>query len=196
MAFSFDGPSKTISLTSGTVILDVRDLWSRWVEWFLTGDNSKFIRAFDFVGGETIDQTAGTFIPIYAFIKNGWKIKPQEANHTLNVVNGILIQEGGGDPFLNTLGNYIVRINYSQPVQAITVAVAGDVSTSIMSEAIETGFSFKDAMRLMLSAMAGKVSGGGTNTIRIRDIGDSKNRITATVDNNGNRTNVTYNTTD
>lgn len=196
MAFTFDGPSKTITLTSGTVVLDVRDLWSRWVEWFLTGDNSKYVRAFDFVGGETIDQTAGTYIPIYAFIKNGWKLKPQEANHTLNVVNGILIQEGGGDPFINTTGNYIVRINYSQPVQAITVAVAGDVSSSLMSEAIETGFSFKDAMRLMLSAMAGKVSGGGTNTIRIRDLADQKNRITATVDNNGNRTNVTYNTTD
>lgn len=196
MAFNFDGSSKTITLTSGTTVLDVRDLWSRWVDWFVTGDNSKFARAFDFVGGETIDQTAGTYIPIYAFVKNGWKIRPQEANHTLNVVNGILIQDGGGDPFLNTLGSYVVRINYSQPVQAITVAVAGDVSSSLMSQPIETGFSFKDAMRLMLSAMAGKVSGGGTSSVTIRNVADTKSRITATVDSNGNRTSVNYNVGD
>jgi hypothetical protein len=100
----------------------VRDLWSRWVDWFLTSDNSKYLPAFEQVWGNDIDVGAWTSIPIYAFLKNGWKIKPQEASHTLNVNDGILLVDGGGDPFTNTTGSYIVRINYSQPVQAITVA--------------------------------------------------------------------------
>ena len=125
MAFSFDGPSKVITLSAGTTSVSVRDLWSRWVDWFLTGDNSKYLPAFEFVGGNDIDTDAGTFIPVYAFLMNGWKVKPQEANHTLNIRDGILLVNGGGDPFNNTNGAYTVRINYQQPVQAISFATGG-----------------------------------------------------------------------
>ncbi len=125
MGYSIDGNTKVISLTSGTTEVSVRDLWSRWVDWYLTSDNSKYLPAFTNVGGNDIDTVAGTSIPIYVFMQNGWKIKPQEANHTLVINDGILLVEGGGDPFNNTTGSYIVRINYQQPVQAITVATGG-----------------------------------------------------------------------
>jgi len=44
--------------------------------------------------------------------------------------------------------------------------------------------------KLALAVLTGKSSGGGTSNIVFRDIGDSKNRISATVDSNGNRTAV------
>lgn len=125
MGYSFDGGSKVISLTTGTVEVSIRDLWSRWVDWLLTSDNSKYLVAMEQVGGNDIDVSAGTYIPIYVFLKNGWKLKPQEANHTLVVNDGVLIVDGGGDPFINTVGTYTIRINYSQPVQAITVSTGG-----------------------------------------------------------------------
>lgn len=120
MGYSFDGPNKRINLTTGTVTLGVRDLWSRWVDWMLTSDNSKYLPAFEQVGGNDIDTGAGTKIPVYAYLQNGWRIKPQEANHTLGVGDGILLVDGGGDPFVDTTGSFIVRINYQQPVQAIS----------------------------------------------------------------------------
>jgi hypothetical protein len=43
----------------------------------------------------------------------------------------------------------------------------------------------------MLAALAGKLSGAAGTTINIRDVNDTKNRITATVDENGNRLTVT-----
>jgi len=49
----------------------------------------------------------------------------------------------------------------------------------------------RESLRLILSATAGKLSGAEGNTITIRDANDTKNRITATVDNHGNRTSVT-----
>jgi hypothetical protein len=49
----------------------------------------------------------------------------------------------------------------------------------------------REALKLIVAASAGKVSGAATNTITIRDINDSKNRIVATVDAYGNRTAVT-----
>jgi hypothetical protein len=77
---------------------------------------------FKTVGGDAIDAASGISVPTYAFLLNGWRIKPQEAHHTLSVKDGILLVEGGGDPFINPTGNFVVRINYSQPVQAITVS--------------------------------------------------------------------------
>ena len=53
------------------------------------------------------------------------------------------------------------------------------------------GFTRDEAVRIILAAMAGKLSGGGTITISIRAADDSKNRIVATVDANENRTALT-----
>lgn len=134
MAFQFNGSTKIIILTTGTTSVSVRDLWSRWVDWLLTSDNSKYPLAFINVGGDTIDPIAGTSIPIYAFLMNGWKLKPQEAHHTLSISDGVLLVNGGGDPFNNTNGAYMVRINYQQPVQAISFATGGSGSSITKEE--------------------------------------------------------------
>jgi hypothetical protein len=60
---------------------------------------------------------------------------------------------------------------------------------------IETGYTFQDAMRLMSSAMLAKVSGMSTTTVVFRNVGDTKNRITATVDAAGNRSAITLDAT-
>ena len=125
MAYTFDGPNQQIVLSSGTTSFSVRDLWSRWVDWWLTDDNSKYGLWMITVGGDDIDMSAGTKIPIYLFLDVSVKIKPQEANHTLAVTDGILLVSGGGDPFMDTTGSYVVRINYQQPVQAISFSSEG-----------------------------------------------------------------------
>lgn len=125
MAITFDGANKLLILSSGTTELDVPDAYSRWKDWVATSDNSKYPQAFAPVGGDPIDAVAGTSIPFYDFLTNGWRVRPQEANHTLTVTGGVLLVDGGGDPFVNTTGSYVVRINYQQPVQAITVATGG-----------------------------------------------------------------------
>jgi len=49
-------------------------------------------------------------------------------------------------------------------------------------------FSLKEVTRLQNAALFGKASGGGGTTNAFRDLADSKNRIDAVVDANGNRT--------
>jgi hypothetical protein len=56
---------------------------------------------------------------------------------------------------------------------------------------VESSWTLREAMRIILSALGGIISGAGTTTIIIRDVNDSKNRIEATVDEDGNRTAVT-----
>ena len=100
-------------------------MYSDWVDWALTGSNLAYNALCDEVGGNTIDAGAGTSIPIYVFLANSWRIAPDEADHTLAVTTGIVLVSGGGDPFVDTAGAYTVRINYQQPVQAITVSTGG-----------------------------------------------------------------------
>jgi hypothetical protein len=121
MAIVFDGAERLITLSLGTTALNVADLYSRWKDYAKEGSNAAYAPAFTTTGGDPIDEGAGTEVPLYAFLTNGWRVRPQEASHTLNVTGGILLVLGGGDPFVNTLAPWIVRINYQQPVQAITV---------------------------------------------------------------------------
>lgn len=63
--------------------------------------------------------------------------------------------------------------------------------TAIWAEVVEGTTTAVQAVRGMLSALFGKLSGATTPTITIRDLADSKNRIVATVDADGNRTAIT-----
>ena len=60
---------------------------------------------------------------------------------------------------------------------------------------VEGSHTMIQLLRLFASALASKLSGAATTTVTIRDIDDSKNRIVATVDSDGNRTAITLDET-
>lgn len=64
------------------------------------------------------------------------------------------------------------------------------------SNEVETDYTVREALRLILSTLAGKVSGAPGTTITIRSVTDGTDRVVATVDANGNRTAVTYDVSD
>jgi hypothetical protein len=131
MWYSFNWTTKVITLTPGTISVSIRDIWSRWVDRHKLSDNSKYLPAFSQVWWNDIDAIAWTSIPIYCFLQNGRRIKPQESNHNLSVYDWVLLVLWGGDPFIDTTWSYNVRVNYSQPVQAITVTSTNQQWTSI-----------------------------------------------------------------
>jgi len=118
VAYTFNGATKRITLPNGMVTLDLVDLHSRWKDWVLAG-NAECLLAFSTVGGEI------TEIPLYLFMQNGWLIVPQSANHTLTVTNGILVGQGGADPFTDPAGSYKIRINRQTPGIAIGYSTTG-----------------------------------------------------------------------
>ncbi|OQB08076.1 MAG: hypothetical protein BWY21_01464 [Parcubacteria group bacterium ADurb.Bin216] len=126
---TFNGSTKRIICDAATTEIDVVGVYSMWVDWALTSDNLKYKHCFNELGGNTIDSGAGTSVPVYGFLVNSWKVTPDDANHTLAVTGGILLVDGGGDPFDDVTGRTI-RINYQQPVQAITVSTGGTVAPS------------------------------------------------------------------
>lgn len=65
------------------------------------------------------------------------------------------------------------------------------------AEDIESSMTVRQALRLIAAATAGKVSGASGTTITIRSaVADSKERIVATVDGDGNRSAITYDLSD
>lgn len=99
--------------------------------------------------------------------------------------------EGSGafSPVASASGELEALIEVSGSGDVLT---AGQISSEILdSQLVETGLSVREALRLCLAALAGKVSGAGGSTITIRSADDTKDRIVATVDGNGNRSSIT-----
>lgn len=71
---------------------------------------------------------------------------------------------------------------------------AGDAPAALLDLAagVETGLTVREALRLMAAVLFGKVSGATSlgGTIKFRDMADSKDRVTATTDATGNRSEV------
>ena len=134
---SFDGINKIITITNGTTSISATELYSEWKEWLLINDNLKFLPAFRTVGGDPIGS--GLYVSSYYFLMNGWRIRPYEGNHTLNV-SGNLYVDGGGSPFIPTLGNYNV---------SVILSLSSDSKTTIVS----TGSAVTEQDKLDIVAM-------------------------------------------
>jgi hypothetical protein len=79
----------------------------------------------------------------------------------------------------------LATAGYSAPESAAAVAAA------VGALVVEGSTSLLASMRGVNSVLLGKASGLGTTTAVYRDLADSKARVTATVDSDGNRTAIT-----
>lgn len=109
--YDFSGPNKIISLQSGVTSFTVEGLYSFWKNWVSSGSNSVYLPAFSPIGGDPISQTKS--VAPYYFLTNGWKIRPWETNHQLEVEGNLFVDGGAGNPFIPTTGSYNVFINIS-----------------------------------------------------------------------------------
>jgi hypothetical protein len=74
---------------------------------------------------------------------------------------------------------------------AIATDAGGEIADAVHDEVIEGTLTLRQMLRIFLASLAGKATGGDTTTITVRDNADTKARITATVDDDGNRTAIT-----
>ncbi len=162
MAYTFDGVNKLVILSSQTTV-DLPDLYSRWKDWVLLSDNSKYLEAMSSVGGDPLPS--GSFLGVTFFLENGWKIRPQESSHTL-IINGNLYDRAGGSPFTSTLGSFNVRIEQRTSNIVDLISVGGSILTEDgiadavlnKADAIWANWNLQRAMRHILAAVAGKTA--------------------------------------
>jgi len=89
----------------------------------------------------------------------------------------------------------IVRAGYnSGDSSIISDQDASKIAQFVWKEILDNSFQAKELMRLFASALGAKAAGLPLSPV-YRDLADSKPRITATTDKNGNRTSITLDLT-
>ena len=83
---------------------------------------------------------------------------------------------------------------------ALATTADNEIADALLdrTDGIETGLTVRGALRILCAMAAGKLSGAiaGSTTVIIRNaVSDTKARITADCDANGNRTAITWDTT-
>jgi hypothetical protein len=122
----YDVNNRVMYVTSapmaGALALDVRrDIYSAVKkDWLNNGALNKFKFPFRTSGGDTVIP-GQQYIGNYVFLQYGWQMRPYEADHALYLVNGYLLVDGGGEPWLPTVGEYTVNIRDTVPADAIVL---------------------------------------------------------------------------
>jgi hypothetical protein len=94
-----------------------------------------------------------------------------------DITNAVTTIQGVGGPTLDALETDISNLPAA-------------TSTAVQNEVIEGTLTFRNVLRIIKSALAGLSTGGGTPNVAFRSDDDTKDRITATVDAQGNRTSI------
>jgi hypothetical protein len=119
--FDVDGPNLLLIAKPGVTAVDVKvDLYSDAKEHWIATADSKFNFPLRTVGGDPIG--GGKFAGDLYFLTNGWKIRPQEADHELLLDGNLFLDDGeAGGIFVPTVGNFTVlaTIERSADVRAL-----------------------------------------------------------------------------
>lgn len=125
---------------AGVLTLNVvADIYSDSKEdWKISSALNKFKFPFsEPVGGNTIIP-ATKYISPYYFLKYGWKMRPYEEDHTLYLTDAYLLIDGGGDPWMTTLGGYTVNIRDSIPADSFILGgdypSVNEITTGVRTE--------------------------------------------------------------
>ena len=118
---TYDTANKLFILNSGVTSLDAKvDLYSDAKEdWKTNPALTKFRFPITAIGGNSIG--GGQFVSPYFILKYGWKIRPQEANHTLVVV-GNVITDDESQPIVATTGAFNVVVRSQITSNSLTVS--------------------------------------------------------------------------
>lgn len=147
MAYTFDGPNKLVVL-SGVTSFSAVDLYSRWKDWLLLSDNSKYLHAFVSVAGDPIGS--GQAIAPYIFLNttDGWKIRPQESDHELRISGNLYSLDPSEQMFVPTLGDYTVTVLIERSSAAVAVTVGGIDQATVQAAMTAQGYTSSRAPNL------------------------------------------------
>lgn len=150
---------------------------------------------FDTTHEHTAPKTlSGTTFARFIEIINGYTIEFENGTYQVNLV-------GSNNNILDVKVVNSVSLAVANSAGLIQVSSGSGLSTDqdasltaieAQLSNIEGTYSHQEVMRLLLAAMANKLTGAGTNEVSIYNLAGDKVRITATVDSVGNRTPIAH----
>lgn len=146
--------------------------------------SAMFSLALGTASGSLPGFAAGNFVRVFGAIHNG----ATAGNLTLQWAQ--FVSDAGDTKVL--AGSYL---KYEMVGAGSGDPTTGQIADAVLDEVVEGSYTLRQLVRLMAAALLGELSGAATTTIVIRDASDTKVRITATVDEDGNRTAITLDAT-
>jgi len=117
---TFDGINKLIIINNGENDVDIhKDIYSAWVDWREIRENSKFLDAIRFTGGDP--TVAGQFSGLIFFMINGWRIF---FNHSV-IFRGSIFSDNYSSPFSVPDGTYMGQSVVSSLVTMVSTTGGG-----------------------------------------------------------------------
>jgi hypothetical protein len=137
----FDGTTLRIILepSDGDTVEAIDGIYSRWKDWVLNDDGSKYAEAFtESFGGNALGggKQAGNYV--FLNTAAGWKIRPREAAHELTIAGNIYPDIAGASMFAPTLGTYQIQINLER--SSLTQIVGGGFESQVQSAMTAQGY--------------------------------------------------------
>lgn len=118
----------TLAPVDGKVTLNAQvDIYSDMKEDWLTNPTLNKLKFPLLPVGGNITDPPDKISPFY-FLKDGWRMRPYEADHTIYITEGYLLVDGGGDPWLKTIGGYTVNVRDKVPADAFSVITGSGVT--------------------------------------------------------------------
>ncbi len=105
--YTFDWPNKIIIMDNWTTTADWQIMYSKWKEWVILTDNSKYLPAFSVIWWQSVWWWK--YAGIIYFMTNWWKVRPYESTHTLTITWNCF-WEWWAEIFVPTLWNYNVML--------------------------------------------------------------------------------------
>jgi len=114
-AYTFDKYGKFIFVDESVPLIDLADMWSRFVDWFAIEENMKIKPAMKYSGFDAIPTgfTGATF-----FVFNGWRVI---YNTATTAITGVLYSEDYNTGYWDTNYNPIYPVTVSAVVNTVTV---------------------------------------------------------------------------
>lgn len=143
--FTVDTTNKLFVVKPGFTEFDVKvDLYSDAKEHWLEGGAAMgFLFPIRTIGGDPVG--GGKFAGDLYFLRDGWKIRPDEADHTLIITGNLFLDEGeAGNLIVPTVGDFTVVTIAERSNLVLAVNTGGTVAPSQQQ--------IRDAMALATAA--------------------------------------------
>lgn len=116
--YTFDKYAKTIYVSALASIIDLPEMYSRWVDWIVVDENIKIKPAMKYSGFDLIPTgfTGATF-----FMTNGWKCV---YNPTTTAITGVLYSKDYATGYWNYKNEPIYPVTVSAVVNTVTIGGA------------------------------------------------------------------------
>ena len=213
MAITFEIPTREIVVTTGQTNVTGQNLYNAIREFESSFQMMSYSKIMDSSGKALINAAEGVYTEIIITLvygnEGGWTIRFEDENTAHCSVTGctFLATDAAGDP-RPVSTNYGLTINQSVSGTLIETGTSGLTATESTQlngiygqlhdlESIGgTDYDHSDLLRAIMAMVANVLAGavaGSSGTATVKDMADSKTRITIDYDANGNRTSVTYN---